>query len=158
MNKENKRLIEEYPFLARRNYLGEIIENDKWTYLDEMPEGWKKAFGEKFCKELKTLLEKADYLYDYRVIQVKEKFGELCLYASGVPEEIVEDYNNLIRKYEHLSRFTCINCGKPATHITKGWISPYCTECALKIEHDSNGWEQIEEITKENWYDDYRES
>lgn len=158
MNKDNERLIEEYPFLIRRDWNGKVIENDEWTYLNEMPDGWRIAFGEKMCQELKDILVRANYLDKYRVLQIKEKFGELCWYGSGVPEEIVEDYNNLIRKYKNLSRFTCIKCGEPATHITKGWISPFCTECALKIEHDSNGWEQIEEITKENWYDDYRES
>ena len=32
----------------------------------------------------------------------------------------------IIKKYENLSRNTCISCGEPATKISDGWISPFC--------------------------------
>lgn len=35
----------------------------------------------------------------------------------------------IIQKFEKLSQYTCINCGKPATRITAGWISPWCDDC-----------------------------
>ena len=35
----------------------------------------------------------------------------------------------IIEKYENLSYHTCINCGKPATKISTGWICPYCDNC-----------------------------
>ena len=34
-----------------------------------------------------------------------------------------------VDKYENLSYHTCINCGKPATKISTGWICPYCDNC-----------------------------
>ena len=37
------------------------------------------------------------------------------------------------RETEHkLSAYTCICCGKPATRITLGWISPFCDDCVPK--------------------------
>ena len=49
-------------------------------------------------------------------------------YDDGAPREVFD----IISKYEQLSETTCINCGQPATLISKGWISPYCDECAKK--------------------------
>ena len=40
-----------------------------------------------------------------------------------------------IAKYEDLSYKTCISCGKPATKISKGWISPYCDDCIGSHEY-----------------------
>lgn len=136
MNKDNERLKTEYPFLIRRDWQGKIIKDDDWTYLDEMPEGWRKAFGEKMCQELKDILVKANYLSKYKVLQVKEKFGQLRWYGGIIPESISEEYTEWIEKYEDLSEKTCIECGKPATKISLGWISPYCDECASKIKNE----------------------
>lgn len=136
MNTENERLKIEYPFLIRRDWQGKVIENDDWTYLDEMPDGWRKAFGEKMCQELKDILVKADYLNKYRILQIKEKFGLLCWYGGIIPESISEEYTAWLEKYEDLSEKTCIECGKPATKISLGWISPFCDDCASKIEYE----------------------
>ena len=38
------------------------------------------------------------------------------------------DIQKIIDKYEDISMKTCIVCGKPATYISRGWISPYCDE------------------------------
>ena len=40
-----------------------------------------------------------------------------------------------IQKYENLSWETCVKCGKPATHLSIGWICPYCEDCVNKSEH-----------------------
>lgn len=159
---EYNRLISEYPFLKRRNrwsdeecddcYKFDDGTEDWFTELSEMPDGWRIAFGEDMCKELKELLVKYNYLDGYRIMQIKEKYGTLRWYDNGFPKDGWNEYVAWLNKYENLSKFICIKCGKPATHITKSWISPYCTECALKIEHDSNGWEQIEKMNEDNWY------
>ena len=39
----------------------------------------------------------------------------------------------IIDKYTELSIHTCINCGEPAKYMSKGWISPYCENCARSI-------------------------
>lgn len=132
---KNKRLIEDYPFLQPRNiWTDQIPEgfNYNYTRLDEIPDGWKVAFGFKLCEELREALVEADYLDKFRFSQIKEKYGRLCLYNFGVPEKAHE----VIRKYEKLSKTTCILCGAPATKISCSWISPYCDGCGILEEED----------------------
>ena len=124
----NRELCKRYPFLkpggARFNDDG---FDYTYTLLDDMPDGWRIAFGERLCEELLKSLERAggDRLEDYAVIQIKEKFGGLRWYDNGLTDEGYE----ILDKYKKLSERTCICCGKPATKITKGWISPYCDDC-----------------------------
>lgn len=51
--------------------------DDSFTGLDEMPEGWRIAFGKQLCDELKAELERAGRLESYRILQIKEKYGAL---------------------------------------------------------------------------------
>lgn len=124
----NKELLERYPFLIPRNYWTDEImkpeerDEEERTLLDGMPQGWRIAFGEQMCEEIREELIKHGYLNEYRIVQIKEKFGELRWYDNGSPGKV----SNIISKYEDISRHTCIRCGKPATLISKGWISPYC--------------------------------
>ena len=132
---ENKQLCEKYPFLLPHNrWTDEVPKNFDYSYteLDAMPDGWREAFGLQMCNELKEALEKIDKINEFRIEQIKEKFGELRFYTNWVNDEII----NIINKYEALSRKTCICCGKPATKITTDWISPYCDECIDK-ENDT---------------------
>lgn len=96
-----------------------------YTELDAMPNGWRKAFGIKMCKEIKKALKKTHSLKDYRILQIKEKWGYLHWYDSGENEEL----RQIINKYADLSINTCINCGKPYEVMSEGWISPYCKNC-----------------------------
>lgn len=100
-----------------------------YTELDAMPDGWRKAFGLQMCEDIKQALLEAGgrkLLKSYRITQIKEKFGLLCWYDNGSVEKV---YKEIIPTYENLSQQTCINCGKPAEYISKGWISPYCKSC-----------------------------
>lgn len=96
-----------------------------YTELDAMPKGWRKCFGISMCKEIKTSLKRHNYLKEYRITQIKEKWGGLRWYDEGAPEEVYK----IIQKYEYISARTCIMCGKPATKISIGYISPYCDDC-----------------------------
>lgn len=72
----NKELIKKYPWLKIRNVWtdSKIDEKDEYTWFDDIPEGWKRAFGLKLCEELNQLLIKANYQDDYRITQIKEKW------------------------------------------------------------------------------------
>lgn len=132
----NKALCERYPFLIPRNvWTDSIVEdyNYEFTELDGMPDGWRKAFGIQMCEDIRKILIKANYLYDYRITQVKEKFGGLRWYDYGAPSSIFQELQDTINKYEELSYRTCINCGRPATKISLGWINPFCDKCADKL-------------------------
>lgn len=141
---KNKELCRKYPFLIPHNRwsgirITEASNGGYWprspesipeydysyTELDDMPEGWRIAFGEQLCDELKEELEKSGHMNDYRIMQIKEKYGMLRWYDNGKTPAI----SNIINKYTGISKRTCICCGKPATNITIGWISPYCDSC-----------------------------
>ena len=83
-NKEsNQKLIERFPFLIPRNrWTGKIPEDYDYSYteLDSMPDGWRKAFGEQMCEDIREELVRAEYLDQYRITQIKEKYGTLCWY------------------------------------------------------------------------------
>ena len=147
MNKEyNKQLVEKYPFLLPRNrWTGKVPEDYDYSYteLDAMPYGWRKTFGEQMCEEIKQELEENNLLDQYRISQIKEKYGELCWYDFGCTKKILKE---IIPKYEKLSTHTCIKCGKPATKVTLGWISPYCDDCCPESEYTIS----IDEYKKEN--------
>lgn len=67
-----------YPFLIPRyDWSGEIIKNYDYTstYLDDIPVGWKIAFGEMMCEEIRQELVRCNYLDEYRILQIKEKYG-----------------------------------------------------------------------------------
>lgn len=135
----NHWLCYKYPWLCPYNVItGELsIDYDyEYTWLDSMPDGWRKAFGEEMCEEIQKLLEEADWVDRYRILQIKEKYGYLHWYSNGVPKEINEQYNAIIRKYEDLSERTCFICGAPATKISTGWICPWCDKCASEYEYD----------------------
>lgn len=134
---KNKALIERYPFLLPRNrFTGKVVADYDYSFteLDDMPDGWRKAFGEQMCEELREALIIAERLDEYRISDIKEKFGFLHWYDFGNTQEGYD----VISKYEKLSKRICISCGKPATKISTGWISPYCDDCADKISSYEN--------------------
>ena len=107
--------------------LDKIFFLPSYTELDAMDAGWRKAFGIQMCKEIKKELKKHKFLYKYRIVQIKEKWGYLHWYDEGVPKD--SKIWDIIHKYEDISRKTCVVCGKPATKMSTGWISPYCDDC-----------------------------
>ena len=132
-NLKNKKLCKRYPFLAIRDWKTDKLIGYEFTYLDDMPNGWRKAFGIQMCEEIREVLIKGNYLNNYRIAQIKEKFGALRWYDEGAPDSIYREIQDIIYKYEEISECTCIWCGRPATKISLGWISPWCDNCADKI-------------------------
>ena len=131
---ENKKLIEKYPWLdPRRGISDEDILNafnDNYNYsytiLDDMPNGWNYTFGEQMCEEIAQALKEDNIpLKDYRVLEVKEKYGTLHWYDFGGNSKI----DKIIDKYENLSKTICANCGLPSKYCSKGWILYLCENC-----------------------------
>ena len=56
--------------------------------LDAMDNGWLKAFGIQLCKELRAELIKSKFLFNYRISQIKEKYGGLRWYDNGQTKEM----------------------------------------------------------------------
>ena len=110
------------------------------TVLDDMPKGWKKAFGIQLAEDIKQELKQKN-IKNYNVQQVKEKYGGLRWYDNCRLD--------CISKYERLSEITCGICGRPATKISTGWIYPYCDKCADKYKNH-NSYVSIKEWFKED--------
>lgn len=142
---DDKALVERYPFLqiGERTYETEELG----TWLDDLHPGWKKAFGLQLCEELRDALIDADLLKSYKLLDVKEKYGELRWYDAGGNDET----DRIIHKYETISYHTCVICGRTAEVQTTGWIEPYCKKCA------KSEWRQREFMTEKlPFYNTYR--
>lgn len=135
---KNKKLVERYPFLLPRNRWTDEVPKDynyEWTELDDMSKGWRKAFGLQMCEEIRKDLIKYDYLNDFRIAQIKEKFGGLRFYVGAIPRD--SEVFEIIKKYEDLSFETCEICGKPAETINDcGWLTTICDSCLSVREND----------------------
>lgn len=138
---KNKKLIERYEFLrilplwVTDEKKEEYIINDEdyeATFLDCLPEGWYKAFALDMCEELREALIANDCYDNYRLFQVKEKYGGLRWYDGGGCRAT----DDIVRKYEQVSEQVCVECGNPATKMSKGWILFYCDDCAKKYPYD----------------------
>ncbi len=131
-----------YPFMKARNVWTDKSCGYSFTKYDEIPEGWRKAFGKQLCKELKVALKKDGILKTFRFTQIKEKWGELCLYNNGVGKHS----GKVISKYEILSLCYCINCGEPVRYSTNGWVEYICENCKSKFYTEN----QCHRLTKED--------
>ena len=137
--------INRYPWLRLKSlYTGKIYKNR--DAMDDMPYGWEMAFGEIMCKELDAAIKSAGVVDSFVFGQVKEKYGELRMYHNQPKNS---DIDIVIRKYETLSRFICIRCGKPNVPLVFApWIRPMCHECYRKTEHCSH--DDYAELTKDS--------
>ena len=130
-------LCGKYPFLILKYWNPNTRKyemNDDYSYiiteLDMMPNGWRIAFGELMCEELKEELSKFDFIDEFHFIDIKEKWGQLRIVHNGVP--LGCNVEEILSKYQYLSENICCRCGKPDVPMTNyGWISPYCKECFI---------------------------
>jgi hypothetical protein len=123
--KEEKQILEKYPFLAERTLDGEIDTEAEFpmTCL-EIPNGWYRLFYQ-MCDDIKPILEREGLMDKFYFIQVKEKFNQLRCYANiDVPE-----IDEVIAKYEFLATNVCVRCGAPAEYETTGYIASICGDC-----------------------------
>ena len=131
-----------YPFWAIIDYDTGKPFDYKFTWYDDIPMGWRKAFGKQLSKDLKKALIKSRDLYNFKFTQIKEKYGTLCLYNNGCTKEV----SDIIQYYEDLSMCYCINCGKPSRWVTEGWISYLCDNCAQKIAAEGRRRIDVDDI------------
>lgn len=61
----------------------------------------------------------------FRASQIKEKYGTLRFYTSGMTPEM----DAIVDKAESQSSKTCERCGKPGKIRGRGWVYTRCTPC-----------------------------
>jgi hypothetical protein len=79
---------------------------------------------EKGFKRISKIVKDKNY-DDFRIVQVKEKFGTLRIYTQPYIEEV----ENIIREMENECLTICENCGAPGKLRTNGWFSVLCDDC-----------------------------
>lgn len=89
----------------------------------ECGNGWFELIKE-LCEKLEAL-----DLKDFRVLQVKEKYGGLRFYTGGVELEKADEVDRLINEAEAKSLTVCEECGKPGKPNGRGWIKTQCEIC-----------------------------
>ena len=170
---ENKTLCDKYPFLKWYGdplYMGYSEDHEldyHYTWEDEIPIGWRKAFCPKMWDELLKILTKANYLNEFRFTQIKEKWGELRIYFYGIGEASKKTWDKInawADKYKELSKQICIECGAPTKYMTI-WprVSFVCETCARNPDYTCIAIENIEEYyrtprdQKEKFYAKFEE-
>jgi hypothetical protein len=150
---DKNELVKRFPVLQMRDYHGDpaFYEKTGEPILEagDNDWGWNDII---LCwaEKVKPIYEKMpkDARDKFYVSQLKEKYGDMRLYLSCYPTGPFEKISEYTTMVEHLSTFTCINCG----HISKssdgkklfawstrgGWITITCKKCARKAMFRDN--------------------
>lgn len=107
-------------------YGGTSTDKDVVTAQIDVDDGWAGL--------LQDLLRKLKMLAlgpDFRIVQIKEKFGGLRVYWEGVDDkELRKEVMDLVQLAEELSYKTCEKCGSMDGVETKGaWLKSFCQNC-----------------------------
>jgi hypothetical protein len=129
-----------------KDYQRDLREDFEYNFnaaLDCIPDGWENTFIPKLKDELFNAL--GAYADEIVFYQIKEKYGALRVYwnfpdrdyYTGKDEtdlkELIPIIKSIVEKYVDISENTCVVCGKPATHMTTGYIMPLCDNCEDKF-------------------------
>ena len=132
---------DKYPWLKRRDvndYFDD--EEDNWDWMNDMPEGWRIAFGDLFVEELDAAIKAEGLEDEYLVLQVKEKHGTLRWYDYASSKKI----NDIVEKYSLLSGHICMNCGTiDIPMLSFGWLAPLCKDCYEKHINCTKTYEEV---------------
>jgi len=120
--KNIKEIVEEFP---------ELFGNNPWnigksliSFGFEMSEHWAKVVYSHF-PELSEVVKKEN-LTDFRIVQMKEKFGSLSIYTYGGNDKTSE----VINKMREQCSKTCYKCGSPEGKFRQNrWMIITCDKC-----------------------------
>ena len=103
----NKELVKRYPWIAPVDWNWNRVKGYSFTMYDDVPIGWRRAFGKIMLEDYREVLIRNNYLREFQWVQVKEKYGTLRLYSNGAPKEVVE----LETKYDYILEKSKYLCG-----------------------------------------------
>jgi hypothetical protein len=80
------------------------------------------------CRHISSRVVKMNYT-DFKIIQIKEKFGSLRMYTASSDDYI----NGIVAMATSMSICVCEVCGnKGSTRTDKPWVRTLCNECYNK--------------------------
>lgn len=111
-------LAQSYAHLDVRDILAPRFSEDNFCGF-EPPYGWLELV---VCVHEKLLPNP-----NYRIAQVKEKFGELRFYTEGLTSEQYD----VVRAAQRESRTICQDCGSRENVALRehGWVATLCADC-----------------------------
>lgn len=109
-------ILEKYP----RIFAG---KEPAWS---DLPEGWYRLL-DALCKSIELSLTD-EQLRDFRVTQIKEKFGGLRFYCNG-GTDITSD---MIESVEQRSEGICMECGEAGKRRSGSWVVTMCDFCTAE--------------------------
>jgi hypothetical protein len=124
--------------------------------LDRFQKGYIKSIScnEGWYKILENLDNKLSYLDpNYRVAQIKEKFGTLRFYFDTDIEGLVRDIMfDCVRAAEFTSSYTCEYCGNNQGRLQDyGWVKTACHPCwNKKMDEIADRDKALTELVKFN--------
>lgn len=131
-----QKLVQKYPSIFR-DYRGDMRQTCMaWGF--ECGDGWYNLINE--------LCEKLSKYDDVVAVQVKEKFGGLRFYISGVDKSHYDEVYKYIEEAEEKSIKICEVCGEPGKIRGGGWIHTSCELCNKKRDLGRRPWD-------DNWND-----
>lgn len=134
MNKENsQKIINDFPALFDKKYMS-------WGF--ECDDGWFDLIY-KLCDQLNKLSKWENC--EIGVMQVKEKYGTLRFYTTGITDIMF----NCIINAEYVSAQTCEICGKTGKTRGNGWLKTLCIKHAEELNYPLEEWE-LNFIKEEN--------
>ena len=89
--------------------------------------GWEPLIR-KLCEDISEIL-KGYPEFDFRVEQIKEKFGGLRFYPGALGQDLFDPITDLISAAEQESYKVCEDCGAPGEIREGGWIRVLCEKC-----------------------------
>lgn len=139
--------IKLYPYLVDRDDVISYKEAPYETFETCVMPGWLHIF-KVMCNRINGILYKYGIpLTCFHFDQVKEKFGALRIYWHvEYPDDMPDPETDLpqtelceaIDEAEETTSALCCNCGKKAVWMSRGWVLPYCHECATDRNKAAN--------------------
>ncbi len=123
-----KKLVDRFPKFFR-DYRGNPMHTCMAWGCDH-GDGWF-AILQNMCLRIEKEIGDSQSLIDnFKFVQIKEKFGLLCVYFSGANQAII----TIVKEAEEESSKTCEVCGSSDNVTTgpmkgPGWITTKCGEC-----------------------------
>ena len=95
--------------------------------------GWHDLVIE-LVKKIESIYEKNNVdISEFRIDQIKEKYGELRFYTSSSISEV----HDIILEYENRSATICDECGDIGSLYEKnGWLQTLCEKCASETGYE----------------------
>ena len=110
----------------------DMVEKFHHMFNDDAYRGNTSA-GKGWVPLITKALEQLDALHipDFKIVQIKEKFGGLRLYVDRVSEDVYDEVHKIIGEAEEEAWKTCEFCGtKDDVEIRNGgWIKTLCGKC-----------------------------